>query len=65
MRHIDEKLKTGTDVLKATEEPAEAASNAIDLMQALKERLQGRRPNTSSYASKPAHSPQRVKPRSR
>ena len=57
MQHIEEKLKAGTDVLKAPEEPeqAEAASNVIDLMQVLKERLQGRRPHTSSRAS--SHSP--------
>ncbi len=48
---IEEKLNTGTDVLKAPEEPepAEAESNVIDLMQVLKERLQGRR----SQPSKP------------
>src|SRR5512139_1039566 len=48
-QRIEEKLKSGTDVLKAPEEPApaEAESNVIDLMQVLKERLQGRRPQTS------------------
>ncbi len=45
-RRIEQKLKSGADVLKAPEEPepAEAASNVIDLMQVLKERLQGRSP---------------------
>jgi DNA end-binding protein Ku len=48
-QRIEEKLKSGTDVLKAPEEPTPAAaeSNVIDLMQVLKERLQGRRPQTS------------------
>jgi DNA end-binding protein Ku len=59
MQHIEEKLKAGTDVLKAPEEPepAEAASNVIDLMQVLKERLQGRQPHTSGHASGPASKP--------
>jgi DNA end-binding protein Ku len=62
MQRIEKKLKSGTDVLKAPEEPAaEAASNVIDLMQVLKERLQGRR----LPGSKPEHSPNRGKPRSR
>ncbi len=63
MQRIDKKLKSGTDVLKAPEEPsaAEAAGNVIDLMQVLKERLQGRR----LQASKPERSPDRGKPRSR
>lgn len=45
-QRIEAKLKAGTDVLKAPEEaqPAEAESNVIDLMQVLKERLQGRQP---------------------
>ena len=48
-QRIEEKLKTGTDVVKAPEEaaPSEAESNVIDLMQVLKERLQGRRPQPS------------------
>ena len=67
MQHIEKKLKSGTDVLKSPEEPApdEAASNVIDLMQVLKERLQGRRPHTSDQASKPARSPNKGKPRGR
>jgi len=66
-QRIEAKLKSGTDVLKAPEEPeaAEAAGNVIDLMQVLKERLQGRRPHTSSQASKPERSPKRGKPRTR
>lgn len=67
MQHIEKKLKSGTDVLKAPEEPApaEAASNVIDLMQVLKERLLGRRPHTSDQTSKPERSPTKGKPRSR
>ena len=68
-QRIEEKLKSGTGVLKAPEEPeaTEAASNVIDLMQVLKERLQGRRPQASSHhaSSKPEHSPKKEKPRSR
>ena len=68
-KRIDAKLKSGTDVLKAPEEPeaAEAASNVIDLMQVLKERLQGRQPHASSHtaSSKPKRPPSRGKPRSR
>ena len=62
-QRIEEKLKAGTDVLRAPEEPEadEAAGNVIDLMQVLKERLQGRGPQES----KPAHSPTRGKPRGR
>ncbi len=54
-QRIEQKLKSGADVLKAPEEPeaAEAASNVIDLMQVLKERLQGRQ----LPPSKPKHSP--------
>ncbi|HUX91208.1 MAG TPA: Ku protein [Gallionellaceae bacterium] len=65
-QYIEKKLKSGTDVLKAPEEagPAATASNVIDLMQVLKERLQGRQPHTSSPASKPAPAPHRGKPRS-
>lgn len=61
-QRIEDKLKSGTDVLKAPEEPeaAEAEGKVIDLMQVLKERLQGRRPQ----ASKPERSPHRGKPRS-
>ena len=66
---IEAKLKAGTDVVKAPEEPeaAEAAGNVIDLMQVLKERLQGRQLNTSNRQTspKPEHSPKRGKPRSR
>jgi DNA end-binding protein Ku len=67
MRRIEEKLESGTDVMKAPEEPApaEAASNVIDLMQVLKERLQGRRPPASSPAPKPKRSPAKGKPHSR
>lgn len=59
---VKEKLKSGTDVLKAPEEAeaAEGESNVIDLMQILKERLQGRSPS-----SKSAHSTNRGKPRGR
>jgi DNA end-binding protein Ku len=48
-QRIEEKIKAGTDVLKAPEEaaPGEAESNVIDLMQVLKERLQGRKPATA------------------
>ncbi len=62
-QHIQKKLKSGTDVMKAPEEPApaEAAGNVIDLMQVLKERLQGRQP----APAKPKHTPSRRKPRSR
>lgn len=62
-QRIEAKLKSGADVLKAPEEPepAEAASNVTDLMQVLKERLQGRR----TQASRPARSTSRGKPRSR
>lgn len=62
-QRIEAKLKSGAGVLKAPEEPeaAEAAGNVIDLMQVLKERLQGRRPPASGEA----HSPKRTRPRSR
>jgi DNA end-binding protein Ku len=64
-QYIEKKLKSGTDVLKAPEEPEPAAaSNVIDLMQVLKERLQGRQPHTSGQASKPAPAPHGGKPRS-
>lgn len=58
-QRIEEKIKSGTGVLPAPEEPeaAEAAGNVIDLMQVLKERLQGRKP------SRPERSPKRGKPR--
>lgn len=67
MQRIEQKLKSGTDVLKAPEEPepTEAASNVIDLMQVLKERLQGRRLHTSDHAAKPARAPTKGKPPSR
>jgi DNA end-binding protein Ku len=50
MQRIEKKLKTGRDVLPAPEEPEplEAESNVIDLMQVLKERLQGRQPQSIS-----------------
>ena len=68
-QRIEAKLKSGTDVLKAPEEPEtpEAASNVIDLMQVLKERLQGRQPHASGHPapSKPKHPPARGKTRSR
>ncbi len=67
MQRIEKKLKSGTDVLKAPEEPeaAEAGSNVIDLMQVLKERLQGRLPHASNKESKPERTPNREKPRGR
>lgn len=54
-QRIEAKLKSGTDVLKAPEEPApaEAESNVIDLMQVLKERLQGRKPATAKAEHAP------------
>jgi DNA end-binding protein Ku len=64
-KRIEAKLKSGTDVLKAPEEaePAEAASNVIDLMQVLKERLQGRGPHTTDHhPAKPARAPTKGKP---
>jgi non-homologous end joining protein Ku len=62
-QRIEAKLKSGADVLKAPEEPetAEAASNVIDLMQVLKERLQGRQPQPA----RPKPAPSRGKPRGR
>jgi len=62
-QRIEAKLKSGADVLKAPEEPApaEAASNVIDLMQVLKQRLQGRQ-SRQSEAKRPAG---RGKPRAR
>lgn len=64
-QYIEKKLKSGTDVLKAPEEaaPAATASDVIDLMQVLKERLQGRQHHTSGPASKPEPAPHRGKPR--
>jgi len=52
MQHIEEKLKAGNDVVPAPKEPepVEAESNVIDLMQVLKERLQGRRPGPLSQS---------------
>ncbi len=68
-QRIEAKLKSGTGVLKAPEEPAPAeASNVIDLMQVLKERLQGRGPHASNHnkaSSKPEPAPKRGKPRGR
>lgn len=56
-QRIEAKLKSGADVLKAPEEPSpgEAESNVIDLMQVLKERLQGRKPQA-------AHAPHQTRP---
>lgn len=61
-QRIEEKLKAGTDVIKAPEEaePVEAASNVIDLMQVLKERLQGRQP--PGVTPTPAKSPRSRRP---
>ncbi len=58
-QRIDAKLKSGADVLKAPEEPeaAEAAGNVIDLMQVLKERLQGRQPAPPQAKSSPGKKP--------
>jgi DNA end-binding protein Ku len=64
-QRIEAKLKSGADVLKAPEEaePAEAASNVIDLMQVLKERLQGRGAHaTDHHPAKPGRSPAKGKP---
>ncbi|HEY0664887.1 MAG TPA: Ku protein [Gallionella sp.] len=60
-QRIEAKLKAGTDVRKAPEEPGVSgdASNVIDLMQVLKERLQGRQPQPP----KPKGSTGRAKPR--
>ncbi len=60
-QRIEAKLKSGIDVLKAPEEPeaAETPSNVIDLMQVLKERLQGRQPQPPT----PKHAASRGKPR--
>ncbi len=65
-QRIEAKLKSGTDVLKAPEEPeaAEAAGNVIDLMQVLKERLQGRQPQHPTHpAAKPKQAPKPGKSR--
>lgn len=68
-QRIETKLKSGTDVVTIPEEPetAEATSNVIDLMQVLKERLQGRQPQASSRRapSQTGHSAPRGKPRGR
>jgi DNA end-binding protein Ku len=64
-KRIEAKLKSGTDVLKAPEEavPAEAASNVIDLMQVLKERLRGRGSQTTEHhPAKPERYPAKGKP---
>jgi DNA end-binding protein Ku len=49
MQRIEKKLKSGKDVLPAPEEPEaeEMGSNVIDLMQVLRERLQGRHPQAA------------------
>ncbi len=63
-QRIEKKLESGADVLKAPEKPApsEAPGNVIDLMQVLKERLQGRQPQPA----RSGHSaPGSGKPRSR
>ncbi|HEX5364075.1 MAG TPA: Ku protein [Gallionella sp.] len=63
-QRIEAKLKAGTDVLKAPEPAAaEAESNVIDLMQVLKERLQGLRPHASDQPAKPERSAHREKSR--
>lgn len=56
-QRIEKKLKSGTDVLKAPEEiaPPEATTNVIDLMQVLKERLQGRKPGPIKSTRPPSH----------
>lgn len=49
MKHIEKKIKSGKGVLPAPEEPEPSEeSNVIDLMQVLKERLQGRQPQAST-----------------
>lgn len=54
MQRIEKKLKSGKDVIPAPEEPeAEAIeSNVIDLMEVLKERLQGRQPQAAPPRSR-------------
>lgn len=48
MKRIEKKLKSGKDVMPAPEEPEPPEeSNVIDLMQVLKERLQGRESQSS------------------
>lgn len=50
LKKIEEKLEAGTDVVAAPDETAdeyEEESNVIDLMQVLKDRLQGRQPTAS------------------
>src|SRR5512135_1615388 len=60
MRRIESKLKSGSGVLKAPEEPPPEEGNVIDLMQVLKERLQGRAPAPPSWSA-----PKRGKPRNK
>lgn len=54
MQYIEQKLNTGSDVVPAATEPEPVASesNVIDLMQVLKERLQGRSMQPSSSPKK-------------
>src|SRR5512135_368345 len=65
MRRIESKLKSGSGVLKAPEEAPAEESNVIDLMQVLKERLQGRQPQASSRRASEPVRPKGGKPRSR
>lgn len=51
LKRIEEKLEAGTDVVAAPDEVTdeyEEESNVIDLMQVLKDRLQGRQPTASA-----------------
>jgi DNA end-binding protein Ku len=60
-KHVARKLKSGKDVIRAPEEVVEEyeeESNVIDLMQVLKERLQGRTPEEPS-PEQPARQPAR------
>src|SRR5512135_661559 len=59
-QRIENKLKSGSGVLKAPEEPPPEEGNVIDLMQVLKERLQGRAPAPPSWSA-----PKRGKPRNK
>lgn len=50
MRHIEDKIKSGKDVLAAPEEVVEEreeSENVIDLMEVLKERLRARQPHSA------------------
>ncbi len=60
-QRVEKKLESGADVLKAPEEPApvEAASNVIDLMQVLKERLRGPGPAPRPSATRRSPAPGR------